>query len=60
MTLPQVVLNPRWPKAYTKDEALEARLYPPPTAAAKDRRPQPDWAAVYRELRRPGVTLQLL
>jgi transposase len=43
-----------------KDEALEARLYPPPTAAAKDRRPQPDWAAVYRELRRPGVTLQLL
>jgi transposase len=43
-----------------KDEALEARLYPPPTAAAKDRRPQPDWAAVYRELRRPAVTLQLL
>ena len=43
-----------------KDEALEARLYPPPTAAAKDRRPQPDWAAVYRELRRPGVTLLLL
>jgi transposase len=26
----------------------------------KDRRPQPDWAAIHRELRRPGVTLQLL
>src|ERR1700716_3447014 len=41
-------------------EALEGRLYPPPAGAAKDRRPQPDWAAVHRELRRPGVTLQLL
>ena len=37
-----------------KDEMLEQRLYPPSTVAAKDRRPQPDWAAVYRELRRPG------
>src|SRR6185369_11653620 len=36
------------------------RLYPPPAEAAKDRRPQPDWAAIWRELRRPGVTLQLL
>lgn len=41
------------------DDALEARLYPPP-AAAKAGRPQPDWAVIYRELRRPGVTLQLL
>jgi transposase len=41
------------------DEALELRLYPPPTVAT-DRRPQPDWAAIHRELRRPGVTLQLL
>lgn len=41
------------------DEELERRLYPPPTAA-KDRRPRPDWAAIHRELRRPGVTLQLL
>ena len=40
------------------DEALEDRLYPPPAGAAKDGRPQPDWAAVHRELRRPGVTLQ--
>jgi transposase len=42
------------------DEALELRLYPPPMVASKDRRPQPDWAVVHRELRRPGVTLQLL
>jgi hypothetical protein len=42
------------------DEALERRLFPPLTVAAKDRRPQPRWAAVHRELRRPGVTLQLL
>jgi transposase len=41
------------------DEALEHRLYPSPMAA-KNRRPQPDWAAIHCELRRPGVTLQLL
>src|SRR5215467_2490150 len=41
------------------DEALELRLYPPPTMA-KDHRPRPNWAVVHRELRRPGVTLQLL
>jgi transposase len=42
------------------DEALERLLYPPVQVAARDRRPQPDWPAVHRELRRPGVTLQLL
>jgi len=42
------------------EEALERRLYPPPTIAAKDCRPRPNWAAIHRELRRPGVTLQLL
>jgi transposase len=42
------------------DEALELRLYPPLMAAATDRRPQPNWAVVHRERRRPGVTLQLL
>jgi transposase len=42
------------------DEALERRLFPPPVVAAKDRRPQPDCVAIHRELRRPGVTLQLL
>ena len=42
------------------DEALERRLYPPAAVAAKDRRPQPDWAALHRERRQPGVTPQLL
>ena len=41
------------------DEAIERLVYPPPPVRAKDRRPQPEWAAVHRELRRPGVTLQL-
>jgi transposase len=50
-----------WPlPADLTDEELECRLYPPPTVAASNRRPQPEWAAVHRELRRPGVTLQLL
>ena len=34
-----------------------------PAAAMRGRRisrPQPDWAAIHRELKRPGVTLQLL
>lgn len=42
------------------DRALEGRLFAstalPPTHA----RPLPEWPAVHRELRRPGVTLQLL
>jgi len=41
------------------DEAIERLVYPPTPVTAKDRRPQPDWAAVHRDLRRPGVTLQL-
>ena len=50
-----------WPLPENLDEeALERLLYPPPTAVAADTRPQPDWAVVHRELRRPGVTLQLL
>ena len=48
------------PPAELSDEALERLLYPPSQATAKDRRPQPDWPAIHRELRRPGVTLQLL
>jgi transposase len=39
---------------------LERLLYPAPQITATDRRPQPDWPAIHRELRRPGVTLQLL
>ena len=44
------------------DRELEERLFgkrsaPPPATL---RRPEPDWAAVHRELRRPHVTLMLL
>lgn len=42
------------------DEALERLLYPPPRLIGKDRRSRPDWSMIHRELRRPGVTLQLL
>ena len=49
-----------WPLADDMTDAvLEARLYPP-AAASKDQRPQPEWAAIHRELKRPGVTLQLV
>ncbi len=41
------------------DEALEALLFPPRSAAGTAR-PVPDWAEIQRELRRKGVTLQLL
>ena len=52
-----------WPLAdEMTEEALEARLYPASAALAQlaSRRPQPDWAAIHRELKRSGVTLQLL
>ena len=42
------------------DEGLEARLFPPPLAIPGEQRPKPDWAAIHRELKRPGVTLLLL
>ena len=41
------------------DEALEVRLYGP-RITTRDLRPVPDAAALHVELRRPGVTLQLL
>ncbi len=40
------------------DAALEARLYP--KAPALNARPAPDFAALHRELSRPGVTRMLL
>jgi transposase len=49
-----------WPLPDGLDDAgLEALLYPPvvPSRAA---RPAPDWGYVHKELRRKGVTLQLL
>lgn len=41
------------------DEALEARLFRPPVARSS-RQLEPDFAAIHQELKRPGVTLQLL
>jgi transposase len=45
------------------DDEIEQRLLPKPAAdgsAAGSRRIQPDFASIHRELRRKGVTLQLL
>ena len=41
------------------EAGVEALLYPP-SAPSATRRPEPDWPAVQRELRRKGVTLDLL
>jgi transposase len=50
-----------WPLSDdTTDDALEARLYPSSPVATRDLRPKPDWPMIHRELRRKGVTLQLL
>ena len=49
-----------WPLAENLTErAVEAALFPP-TAASRVQRPEPDWAAVHRQLGRSGVTLELL
>jgi transposase len=48
-----------WPLPDGLDDAvLELRLYPP--AAKDEQRPLPNWGEIHRELKRPGVTLQLL
>lgn len=49
-----------WPLPEDLTEAeLDARLFPP-TISGSEPRPEPDWAAVHRELQRKGVTLNLL
>ena len=49
-----------WPLASTlSDDELQARLYPPPRPRSSTRH-EPDYAALHQELKRPGVTLQLL
>ncbi|MGC8808345.1 MAG: IS21 family transposase [Thiomonas sp.] len=64
-TVSQIALYARdagvdWPLASTlSDEALRARLYPPPRARTAQRR-EPDYPRLHQELKRPGVTLQLL
>ena len=42
------------------DEALERLLFPAPPDIPPDQRPRPDWTWVYREKRKPNVTLSLL
>ena len=42
------------------DDALERTLYGPPLAEIVGARPEPDLAWIHHELRRPGVTLELL
>ena len=50
----------KWPLPGGLDDAgLEALLYPP-AAPSVVSRPVPDWDRVHKELRRKGVTLQLL
>jgi transposase len=50
-----------WPvPAELDDNALEAKLFAAPVASGPMQRSLPDWAKIHAELRRPGVTLQLL
>jgi transposase len=50
-----------WPLPDDMDDArLEARLFARPEAPPSAGRPLPDWPTVHRELKRKGVTLQLL
>ena len=51
-----------WPLPLDLSDAdLEERLFARPNIRpGARRRPEPDWAAVHRELKRPGVTLMIL
>jgi transposase len=51
-----------WPLAPDlTDEALEQLLFPAPSSKPGARRyPEPDWPALVRELKRPGVSLLIL
>ena len=50
-----------WPLPDTlQDAALNQMLFPPPTVVATSDRPLPDWSEVHKQLKRKGVTLQLL
>jgi transposase len=49
-----------WPLPDGLDDAgLERLLFPPPPKRSAER-PEPEWATIHLELRRPGVTLALL
>jgi transposase len=50
-----------WPQvAALSDAALEARLYGRREVAGQRGRPEPDYAVLHAERRKPGVTLELL
>ena len=50
-----------WPLPDTlQDAKLEQMLFPPPLKVAANERPLPDWPEVHKQLKRKGVTLQLL
>ena len=50
-----------WPLPVELDDgALERLLFPPAPAVPAAARGVPDWSHIHRELKRPGVTLQLL
>ena len=54
------VVGITWPVPPELDDAaLERRLFMPPFTPPEALRPQPAWASVHAELRRPGVTLLL-
>ncbi|MGE5483817.1 MAG: IS21 family transposase, partial [Ignavibacteriales bacterium] len=54
------VLGLSWPlEEHVDDAGLEALLYPGNTGKSR-KRPEPDWNHIHQELRRKGVTLQLL
>lgn len=49
-----------WPSCEALDDATLESLLLPPTPEAGAPRPLPEWPSIHRELRRKGVTLQLL
>ncbi|MGH9419028.1 MAG: IS21 family transposase [Thermoanaerobaculia bacterium] len=53
--------NLTWPLPEAlQDAALDQLLYPPPVVTAVADRALPDWPEVHKQLKRKGVTLQLL
>jgi transposase len=55
------VVGITWPVPPELDDvALERKLFTPPFTPTEVLRPQPGWAHIHAELRRPGVTLLLL
>jgi len=49
-----------WPLPRGLDEAAVERLLFPPAPVSGSKRPLPDWGEIHTELRRKGVTLELL